>query len=142
MEADPLFPFGYGLSYTRFDYSGLHIDKPEISDTDSLSVSVDVDNVGAFSGDEVVQLYARHSDRDKGFPNWRLIGIERIEIASGELGSVRFNLEPEAFREVDAAGNLSWIEGEIRVVASACAPVNFERRPDGLPELSETVLLK
>src|SRR5262249_24077708 len=59
LEAEPLYPFGYGLSYTRFEYSGLTASKREIREGDTLEISANVANVGSRAGDEVVQLYVK-----------------------------------------------------------------------------------
>lgn len=142
LDKAPLFPFGFGLSYTRFSYDNLLIEKKEISEGETLQVSVDISNIGDVQGDEVVQLYVQHSNRDQGFPNWRMIDVKRMSVAPGESGNVEFNIDAEALKEVDVDGNLTWITGEMKVVAAACAPVGFKRKPETLPMISGEVVLR
>jgi beta-glucosidase len=94
-EGEPLFPFGYGLSYTQFEYSGLQIDHSRIADRDSVHVSLDVKNVGARAGDEVVQLYVREVAPPARRALKVLRGIERLTLKPGETRRASFTLVPD-----------------------------------------------
>jgi beta-glucosidase len=94
-RGEPLFPFGHGLSYTRFEYSGLRLSRTRLAPLDRLEVSLDVKNAGARDGDEVVQLYTRDVETTKDAPVRQLRGFERIRLASGEERRVVFTLVPE-----------------------------------------------
>lgn len=94
---DVLFPFGYGLSYTTFEYSDLRLDKTEMLDTDTLTVTVKVKNTGAVRGKEVVQLYVGMPQSRTIRPEKELRGFEKVELAPGEEKTVSFTLSKRAF---------------------------------------------
>ncbi len=94
---EPLFPFGYGLSYTTFEYSNLNISKKEILDTETVTVSVKVKNIGEMTGKEVVQLYIRDIESSVIRPEKELKGFEKIELKPGEEKTVVFELDKRAF---------------------------------------------
>ena len=94
---DVLFPFGYGLSYTTFEYSNLTLDKSEMNDTDTLTVSVNVRNTGKVKGKEVVQLYVGVPESHTIRPVKELRGFEKIELEPGEEKTVTFTLAKRAF---------------------------------------------
>ena len=96
-KMDVLFPFGYGLSYTEFEYSNLSVDKKLIHEGDILTVSVDVTNIGSVTGKEVVQLYV--SDRTEAAvrPDKELKGFEKIELSPGETKRVTMELNQRSF---------------------------------------------
>jgi beta-glucosidase len=91
----PLFPFGFGLSYTTFRYSNLQIAKPQIGSNESTTVSVDVTNTGIRRGDEVAQMYIRDEVSSVTRPIKELKGFERISLAPGETKRVTFSITPE-----------------------------------------------
>ena len=94
---DVLFPFGYGLSYTTFEYSNLTLDKSEMNDTDTLTVSVNIRNTGKVKGKEVVQLYVGMPESHTIRPVKELRGFEKIELEPGEEKTVTFTLAKRAF---------------------------------------------
>ena len=94
-RGEPLYPFGHGLSYTRFEYSDLRLSRTRLAPLDRLEVSLDVKNAGSRDGDEVVQLYARDVETTKGAPIRQLRGFERIRLTAGEERRVVFTLVPE-----------------------------------------------
>jgi beta-glucosidase len=93
-QGDPLYPFGHGLSYTRFEYSDLRVDRPRVGARDTVNVSVRVKNVGARAADDVVQLYARDVGAKVPRANKELRGFERVPLAPGEQRQVTFTLTP------------------------------------------------
>ncbi|MDO4305189.1 MAG: glycoside hydrolase family 3 C-terminal domain-containing protein [Eubacteriales bacterium] len=96
-EMDVLFPFGYGLSYTTFAYSNLQVDRKEMDDTETVTVTVDVTNTGALAGKECVQLYVADKESTLIRPRKELKGFEKIELAPGETKTVTFVLGKRAF---------------------------------------------
>lgn len=93
--AEPLFPFGFGLSYTSFKYSNLQIDRPKIRANEETTVSIDVTNTGRLRGDEVVQMYIRDEVSSVTRPIKELKGFERISLRPGETRRVTFIVTPE-----------------------------------------------
>jgi beta-glucosidase len=93
-EGEPLYPFGYGLSYTECRYSGVKLDRSSVTRDGELQASVTVKNVGARAGDEVVQLYVRSQDTKYPRPLRQLRGFERITLGKGEEKRVSFSLIP------------------------------------------------
>jgi len=100
----PLYPFGHGLSYSRFDYGALKLHSPRISDTGTLNVQVDVVNSGKRAGDEVVQLYVRRREAAAGDAQQALRGFQRVHLAPGERRTVTFDLHAQQdLRQYDPA---------------------------------------
>ncbi len=91
----PLYPFGYGLSYTMFEFSNLKLDQSKIKIGKSLTVSVDVKNTGAVAGDEVAQLYIHQKFGTDTRPMRQLKGFKRITLQPGESKTVTFTLGPD-----------------------------------------------
>lgn len=94
---EPLFPFGFGLSYTTFEYNGISIDKKELQDTDTVTVSVNVKNTGEVAGKEVVQLYVKDVESLSIRPDKELKGFEKVELLPGEETIVTFTLDKRSF---------------------------------------------
>jgi beta-glucosidase len=101
LPSSPLFPFGYGLSYTTFAYSNLRLSSATIAAGDSLEVSVDVRNSGDRGGDEVVQLYVRDDVATVEEPVKRLVGFQRIASRAGDTRTVTFRIRPESLALYD-----------------------------------------
>jgi beta-glucosidase len=91
-HGEPLFPFGYGLSYTTFALNNLHIDSPQVEVGGQVAISASVTNSGDRAGDEVVQLYIRHPDATMPQPIKELKGFKRIHLEPGECKTVTFTL--------------------------------------------------
>ena len=91
----PLFPFGFGLSYTTFEFSNLHVSAPQVKIGDSLTIRVDVANTGAVAGDEVAQLYIHQKWGSDSRTLRELKGFERITLQPGETKTVTFVLGPD-----------------------------------------------
>jgi beta-glucosidase len=88
----PLYPFGYGLSYTTFAYSNLKTSAPTLAGDGAISVSVDVKNTGSRAGEEVVQLYVRRPGAAVDRPREELRGFKRVGLAPGETKTVEMPL--------------------------------------------------
>jgi beta-glucosidase len=90
--SSPLYPFGYGLSYSKFAFSNLALSQAEIKVGGALTVSVDVENTGTRPGDEVAQLYIHQRAGRASRPEREMKGFERIALAPGEKKTVHFTL--------------------------------------------------
>ncbi|MBN2348655.1 MAG: glycoside hydrolase family 3 C-terminal domain-containing protein [Bacteroidales bacterium] len=88
----PLYAFGYGLSYSTFDYSGMKVNTSNIKTEGTIDVSVKISNTGKYAGDEVVQLYVNHLDSKVQRPNIELKGFERVFLDRGETKTVQLTL--------------------------------------------------
>jgi beta-glucosidase len=92
-KGEPLYAFGYGLSYSKFEYE--HLNVPDtIRVGDHLPVSVQVRNTGQYAGDEVVQIYVKDNEASFPVPGWALQGFQRVHLYPGEIKTVAFTLEP------------------------------------------------
>lgn len=93
----PLFPFGFGLSYTTFEYSNFSVDKAEFSDSDDVFISLKVKNSGNRAGSEVVQIYVKDVDSSVSRPDKELKGFEKVYLEAGEEKSLQFKLSKRSF---------------------------------------------
>ncbi len=101
LEPTPLYPFGHGLSYTSFAYSGLRLSAREIGPSDSLEVGLEVENTGRRAGEEVVQLYLQDVVSSVSTPIKALKGFNRIALRPGEKKTITFTLGPEHLALLD-----------------------------------------
>lgn len=113
---EPLFPFGHGLSYTRFDYTGLSVAPAKVAADGSVKVSLRVRNSGTRAGAEIVQLYIRDVKSSVDRPTKELKGFRRVELAAGETKDVSFSLDKQALSFYSTASH-SWVAepGEFEV---------------------------
>ena len=107
----PLYPFGYGLSYTKFSYSDLSVPTQSVAAGDPVSAEVTVTNSGSRAGDEVVQLYLKFPDVP-GAPLRALRGFERVHLAAGASQKVHFELKNRDLSMVTEAGEPVIAEGD------------------------------
>jgi beta-glucosidase len=117
----PLYPFGYGLSYTTFSYSGLTLPKNPIGAGDPLTAEVTITNAGKREGDEVAQLYLNFP-HVPGAPLRALRGFKRVHLAPGESQNVRFELKDRDLSMVNEAGEPIIAEGEYSVSVGGGQP--------------------
>ena len=115
----PQFPFGYGLSYTNFEYSDIAFSKNNIKTTDTVIVSCTVKNIGKKNGDEVVQLYIKDLLSSVTRPVMELKGFERIHLKAGESKKMNFTITPELLTMLNA--NLQPVveAGQFRIMIGA-----------------------
>jgi beta-glucosidase len=120
-EGEPLWPFGYGLSYTRFAYSQLDMPAGSIHAGDPLDVSVLVTNTGRLPGDEVVQLYLQFP-HVAGAPIRALRGFRRVNLTPGKSQRVGFHLQSRDLSMVTEAGDIIVAEGTYRLSVGSGQP--------------------
>lgn len=133
-KIEPLFPFGYGLSYTSFEYSDLKLSSKNTTDKEGLTVSLTIKNIGKVKGKEIVQLYVSDTKSTLQRPEKELKKFVKIELEPGEEKEVSFKLDSRDFSYFDAKRNM-WIAESGEYVISAAASSRDIR-------LSETVNLK
>jgi beta-glucosidase len=117
----PLWPFGYGLSYTQFSYGSLVVKPSGTGAEQRIHVEAEVRNIGAVSGDEVAQLYLKFPD-DPGAPRVALRGFQRLSLSAGEARSIGFDLTPRDLSAVTLAGKRRVLAGAYRVTVGSGQP--------------------
>jgi beta-glucosidase len=120
---EPLYPFGYGLSYTSFTYRNARLEHSSVEADGTIAVSVDVTNAGKVAGDEVVQLYLSH-EGVAGAPLQALQGFQRVHLNAGQTTTVTFKLENRQLSLVDKAGKHRVVPGSVRVWIGGGQPVS------------------
>jgi beta-glucosidase len=121
-KGEPLYPFGFGLSYTTFVYSNLKTSVPTLANDGSITVSVDVKNTGKRAGDEVVQLYVKHLNSKVSRPVEELKGFQRVHLKAGEMKTVQIPLPAQRLAYWDISKNNWHVERdsiELRLGASS-----------------------
>jgi beta-glucosidase len=124
----PLYPFGYGLSYSKFAYSNLKLDSSAIPARQPLSAHVTVTNDSKTAGDEVVQLYLIPPS-GQGYPLRQLIAFQRVHVAAHASRTVNFSVPPRMLSEVDAVGQRAIRAGTYRLFAGGQSPDNSGATP-------------
>ena len=115
----PLYPFGYGLSYTTFEYSDIRITPSRITDAQPVQVSCTIKNTGKRAGDEVVQLYVRDEVSSVTTYEKNLVGFERVSLQPGESKRVTMTINPRDLRLLNADGHLVVEPGTFKVMVAA-----------------------
>lgn len=114
---DPLYPFGYGLSYTSFTYSDLKLDQNKLTGNQTLKASIDVTNSGKYDGAEVVQLYIRDLVGSMTRPVKELKGFQKVWIKAGETKTVTFDITPEDLKFYNYDLQYDWEAGDFVIMA-------------------------
>ena len=118
----PLYPFGFGLSYTTFSYENLHLSKTKISGKETVTVEVTVTNRGKVASDEVAQLYLTHANRKSFDPLSSLKGFKRIHLAPGTSKKVTFTITPDMLKLVNENGQSVGEPGNIKIIIGGSLP--------------------
>lgn len=112
----PLFPFGYGLSYTSFGYSDVQLNKTQLSGNDQLTASITLTNNGKYDGNEVVQLYIRDMVGSVTRPVKELKGFQKVFLKAGESKKVSFAITPEDLKFYNSELKYDWEAGEFDIM--------------------------
>jgi beta-glucosidase len=128
-KGEPLYPFGYGLSYTTFKYSNLRTSANSLAANGQLTVSVDIANTGGRAGDEVVQLYVQYPQSKVPRPREELRGFKRITLRPGETKTVEFALSGGALSYFDVASGHFVVEpNPVNIlIASSSADIRLQK---------------
>jgi beta-glucosidase len=132
----PLYPFGYGLSYTRFAYRDIAVSRPHVPAGEGLRLTAVVENVGARAGDEVVQLYLKDLEASVALPHHSLRGFQRIHLAPGASHEVAFELTARDLALVDEAGRRVVEPGRFRASIGGSQPDDRSRTLTGSTPVS------
>jgi len=122
LQKEPLYPFGYGLSYTRFEYADARVSRARFGAGDDVEISATVKNTGERAGDEVVQLYLKDLEASCRVPHHSLRGFQRITLAPGESRRVTFHLTPRDLSLIDDAGRRVLEPGRFRASIGGSQP--------------------
>jgi beta-glucosidase len=123
MTEKPLYPFGFGLSYTSFSFDSIALSAPEISAGKSVKATVKLSNTGKRDADEVVQIYIARDGRGDDEPLFSLRAFRRVFVGAGKNVNVEFEIPASAFETVNAEGESVLLPGSYTVIASDAAPV-------------------
>jgi beta-glucosidase len=121
-KGEPLYPFGHGLSYTRFKYSEFTVSSPRVSPAEKLTVSATVENAGTREGDEVVQLYVTDVEASVRVAIRSLAGVERIHLKPGERRAIKFTIEPRQLAVITDDGRTVVEPGDFKVTIGGKQP--------------------
>jgi len=113
---EPLFPFGFGLSYTQFEYGDLIVSSTKMKGNQKLTVAIPVRNTGKYAGKEVVQLYIRDEVGSITRPVKELKGFNKIELAAGETQQVVFEITPELLKFYNSDLKFDWESGDFQIM--------------------------
>lgn len=122
MTGDPLYPFGFGLSYTSFQYSDIAIDKAKIKKGETVTVTTKVTNTGKSDGEEVVQLYVTDVKASTRVPLYSLDGVKRLKLKSGESQTISFQVTPRMMELVNDNGDRVLESGDFKVTIAGSSP--------------------
>jgi beta-glucosidase len=122
MTEEPLYPFGFGLSYSCFEYSDLQLDKMHLARGDSLPISLTIRNTGARDSAEVAQFYLSDLQASTIVSIHHLVGFERVMLKAGESKTLKFTLTPEMMSFYNDDGKLTFEPGEFRLEVGGCSP--------------------
>jgi len=122
MQQEPLYPFGFGLSYTTFEYGDLKLSSQKVKKGNEIVAEVLVKNAGSVAGEEVVQLYLSHLNARNPVPLHSLKAFKRIHLEPGEATRVSFTITPEMMQLVNDDGKSVLVQGKIRVAIGGCSP--------------------
>jgi beta-glucosidase len=122
MTEEPLYPFGFGLSYSRFEYANLSLEKPQVNAGENLNINVTVKNSGERAAAEVAQFYLSDLETSTAVPLHKLVGFERVTLEPGESCTLEFTLTPEMMSFFSDNGQLTLEPGEFRIEVGGCSP--------------------
>ena len=122
MIQEPQYPFGFGLSFSRFEYSDLTLEKPEITAGGNLAMCVKVSNAGERAAAEVVQFYLTDLEASSTVPLHHLVGFERVSLQPGEFRTLEYTLTQEMMSFYDQDGKLKLESGAFKLEVGGCSP--------------------
>jgi beta-glucosidase len=121
-KGEALYPFGFGLSYTRFSFENLHLSKNKIKKNEAIEATVTITNHGKVAGDEVVQLYLTHLPGGENIPLYSLEGFQRVSLAPGSSQKVKFTITPDMMKLVNKDGESVLNSGGIKISIAGSLP--------------------
>ncbi len=141
-EWEPLFPFGFGLSYTQFTLDNLSLAQKTLSAGAELTFTVEVRNQGQVAGDEVVQVYLTDIEASFPVPLHNLVAFRKVALAAGESRTLSFSLPAESMMLFDYEGKQRLEAGEFRLTVADCAPGARGQALGAVEPVSDTFWVK
>ncbi len=139
LEKDPLYPFGYGLSYNTYTYNHMTCSTENITIEDTLTLTVDVTNEGIYHGREVVQLYIKAHDDHLHLPHWSLVDIKVIDLKPTATQTIYFNIKPEQRMVINDDGQSILPSGDYRIYVGGSQPDDVSESLTGKGVLSQVI---
>jgi beta-glucosidase len=130
-KKNPLYPFGYGLSYTEFTYSNFTINSNDIEEGEPLIISVEVKNTGKMKGEEVIQVYIQDLEASVKVPRWSLQGFLRINLSPNQKETIQFKIKPRQLAIINEEGKRVLEPGSFRVYVGGSQPDEVSERLTG-----------
>ena len=122
MTEEPMYPFGYGLSYASFQYSDAQLSSDALKKDGVVELSCTLTNTSEVESDEIAQLYVRvESDKIKG-PLFSLKGVQRVHLKPGQKSQVKFEITPEMLKLVNEKGDRVYVKGQAKIYVSGSLP--------------------
>ncbi len=118
----PMYPFGYGLSYSKFIYSNLKIDKKKIKKGTTIKLNFDIQNISNISGEEVIQVYVKYKNAFYRTPNSSLIFFQKINLVAGEKKNIEVIINEDMMASIDEKGNKQIESGEFKLFVGGSSP--------------------
>jgi len=122
MEQEPLYPFGFGLTYSKFSISKPELSSGQITSKSKVEIATKISNTGNFESDEVVQLYVSAVDTKIETPLFSLKGMKRIHLKPGESIDVKFDVEPTMLETINVEGNSVLEKGKYKIYIGTSLP--------------------
>ena len=138
---EPLFPFGFGLSYTKFAYRDLKTEGP-VEPGQAARATVTVENTGSMDSDTVVEFYLKDVEASVETPRYRLCAFRHISLKAGRRGEVSVEIPPEMFALVTETGERVYEPGEFLLYAGGSQPDAYSQKLTGENVLTASILLK
>jgi beta-glucosidase len=122
MKEEPLWPFGFGLSYAKFEYRDLHMEPVKLTKNGIADAHFTIENTGKVAGDEVVQLYITAPSGTKDAPRASLKALRRVHLEAGAKLDVTMRIGRDMFTLVDEKGDPTWLSGSYTIHIGGCSP--------------------
>lgn len=142
MTEEPMFPFGFGLTYSKTEFQNLTLSKSKLKNGDRLNVTVEVRNVGGYDIDEVVQFYVSPVETDGHLPIASLKGFQRVALKRGEKKRILFEVSSEELKVIDRDGNKIWRKGDYKVIIGNSSPGALSKRLGSANPQHQTIVLR
>ncbi len=139
MKTEALYPFGFGLSYTRFEYGDIRLSSSTVQPGESIRCTIKVKNTGGRASDEIVQLYLKDVAASVRVPRWQLKGVTRVSLDSGEEAEVSFTILPGMLALIDDEGRPVHESGVFEVYIGGSQPDERSQRLTGTKVLKASL---